>query len=375
MNSRTISIVIGAAIVMLIVCMGAVASCGASTGGLAFACSGDFQPPDGGHGADALRRFDSDQIANAAIIADVGATRKVPVWGWVIAVAVAIQESGLHNLPYLGAGNDHDSIGLFQQRPSQGWGTPEQHADPRYAAGKFYDKLLTVPGWQHMPLTDAAQAVQKSAYPDAYAKQTTDAAILVATVGSSEVQAMSVDLEQCLSSCPGFVSIGASTGSPQSASTEPARCEWVAPVLAPVVSGFRTVERPQHNGVDLGASRGTTIRAASSGVVVMVRCNVVPADYGCDRDGSPSTPGCGWYVDVLHPGQVVTRYCHMLSHPFVHEGQSVVAGQVIGVVGSSGHSSGPHLHFETRVGDRGEGAAVDPVVFMRARGVVLGEVG
>jgi hypothetical protein len=84
-------------------------------------------------------------------------------------VATAIQESSLHNLGNQGPHNDHDSLGLFQQRPSQGWGTAEQLTNPVYAAGKFYDKLLSIPGWEQMPLTQAAQAVQHSAYPDAYA--------------------------------------------------------------------------------------------------------------------------------------------------------------------------------------------------------------
>src|SRR5262245_48317543 len=122
MTSRTISITVGAVIVMLIVCMGAIASCGVSSGGLAFACAGaTFAPPDGEDRTEPVGRYDGTQIANAAIIIDVGAGRKVPPWGWVVAVAVAIQESGLRNLPYLDAGNDHDPIGLFQQRPSQGW--------------------------------------------------------------------------------------------------------------------------------------------------------------------------------------------------------------------------------------------------------------
>jgi murein DD-endopeptidase MepM/ murein hydrolase activator NlpD len=99
-----------------------------------------------------------------------------------------------------------------------------------------------------------------------------------------------------------------------------------------------------------------------------VRCNVVPASHGCDVDGSPLTPGCGWYVDLRHAGEVYTRYCHMLTRPAVVEGQTVLAGQVIGVVGSSGHSSGPHLHFEVHLGSRQEGV-VDPVIFMAAHGV------
>jgi cell wall-associated NlpC family hydrolase len=90
-----------------------------------------------------------------------------------------MQESHLRNLPNLGASNDHDSLGLFQQRPSQGWGTPAQIMDPTYASTKFYSKLLTIKGWQSLPVTEAAQAVQRSAYPDAYAKWEPDATQLV----------------------------------------------------------------------------------------------------------------------------------------------------------------------------------------------------
>ncbi len=107
---------------------------------------------------------------------------QVPRYGWEIAVATAMQESTLRNLGHLGADNDHDSLGLFQQRPSQGWGTPEQILNPRYAAGKFYERLVEVEGWQTMPLTQAAQAVQRSAFPDAYAKWQPEAQQLVAVI-------------------------------------------------------------------------------------------------------------------------------------------------------------------------------------------------
>jgi hypothetical protein len=122
------------------------------------------------------------QLANAAVIVDTGAQLGVPVRGWVIAVATAMQESSLHNYGNLGPRNDHDSLGLFQQRPSQGWGTPAQILDPRYAATAFYRHLLKVPGWQTLPLTVAAQAVQRSAFPDAYAKWEQPATDLVAAL-------------------------------------------------------------------------------------------------------------------------------------------------------------------------------------------------
>ncbi|GAA2576118.1 hypothetical protein GCM10010435_60250 [Winogradskya consettensis] len=123
----------------------------------------------------ALDGWSKEQIANARLIVTIGDERGVPVEGQVIAVATALQESSLRNL----RGGDRDSVGLFQQRASQGWGTPRQLADPAYQTRKFYNKLLTVDGWQDMRLTDAAQAVQISGRPEAYAKHAPAATRLV----------------------------------------------------------------------------------------------------------------------------------------------------------------------------------------------------
>lgn len=130
--------------------------------------------------ASALDAWSEEQIANARVIVTIGSERRVPRQGLVIAVATALQESGLRNL----RGGDRDSIGLFQQRPSQGWGTPKQLNDPAYQTHKFYDKLLTVDGWQEMRLTEAAQAVQISGFPEAYTKHTRAATSLVDALGA-----------------------------------------------------------------------------------------------------------------------------------------------------------------------------------------------
>jgi hypothetical protein len=109
----------------------------------------------------------------------------VPAQGWIVAVATAIQESSLINLPHLGDANNADSLGLFQQRPSQGWGSPAQLVDPIYAATQFYRHLLAVPDWQRLPLARAAQAVQRSGTPDAYGRWQTDATRIVAAVSGA----------------------------------------------------------------------------------------------------------------------------------------------------------------------------------------------
>ncbi|GAB2711656.1 C40 family peptidase [Kitasatospora kifunensis] len=115
-----------------------------------------------------------EQIPNAKVIVATGIQLGVPARGQIIALATALQESDLRNLP----GGDLDSLGLFQQRPSQGWGTAQQISDPLYASTRFYTALLTVPDWQQLPLTVAAQKVQQSGYPDAYAPHETLATTL-----------------------------------------------------------------------------------------------------------------------------------------------------------------------------------------------------
>ena len=113
---------------------------------------------------------------------EAGKAMNLPPRAWTIAVATSLQESNLYNIGHLGERNDHDSQGLFQQRPSSGWGTPEQITDPTYAATKFYQHLVKVDGWQDMPLTKAAQKVQVSAYPNHYAKHETQAGDIIQTV-------------------------------------------------------------------------------------------------------------------------------------------------------------------------------------------------
>ncbi|WP_207232521.1 hypothetical protein [Micromonospora kangleipakensis] len=116
----------------------------------------------------------ADQMANAATIAAIGVQRQMPEQAVVVALATAYQESHLKNLAH----GDRDSLGLFQQRPSQGWGTAEQIQDPRYAANRFYAALKKVKGWEDMRVTEAAQRVQRSAYPEAYQKWADESQVL-----------------------------------------------------------------------------------------------------------------------------------------------------------------------------------------------------
>ncbi|MEV8597162.1 heavy metal transporter [Streptomyces sp. NPDC052012] len=122
--------------------------------------------------------FTPEQAVNAATITAVGTARDLPERAVTIALATALQESTLRNIDY----GDRDSLGLFQQRPSQGWGTPEEIMDPAYAAGKFYEHLVKVPGYTRLPLTVAAQEVQRSGFPQAYAKHEPDASLLAAAL-------------------------------------------------------------------------------------------------------------------------------------------------------------------------------------------------
>lgn len=112
------------------------------------------------------QRLAPDQAANAALIVGTAVRRELPARAGTIGIATAMQESRMRSIDY----GDRDSLGMFQQRPSQGWGTPEEVMDPVYAVNIFYDHLVQVPGYTDLEVTVAAQAVQRSAYPDAYAQ-------------------------------------------------------------------------------------------------------------------------------------------------------------------------------------------------------------
>jgi hypothetical protein len=129
----------------------------------------------------------TEQAANAATVTAVAVRRKLPGRAAVIALATALQESKLINVEY----GDLDSVGLFQQRPSQGWGSAGQILDPRYSAGKFYDRLLRVRQWQHRPLSDVAQSVQQSRFPQAYAQWEAEAAALAGALSGARTAGMS----------------------------------------------------------------------------------------------------------------------------------------------------------------------------------------
>ncbi|MFD1659327.1 heavy metal transporter [Streptomyces caeni] len=131
-----------------------------------------------GTGDGASYEFTPEQAVNAATISAVGTSRGMPERAVTIALATALQESGLRNIEH----GDRDSLGLFQQRPSQGWGSRKQIMDPTYAAAVFYKHLAKVPDYQSLPLTVAAQRVQRSGYPEAYAKHEPDARLLAAAL-------------------------------------------------------------------------------------------------------------------------------------------------------------------------------------------------
>jgi len=121
---------------------------------------------------------DLDQAHFASIIAGVSVRRGLPPRAASIALATAYQETGIRNLNY----GDLDSVGLFQQRPSAGWGTKQQVMNPFYATGKFYDALVKIKGWDTADINDVAQQVQRSGYPEAYRDHEADARVLASAL-------------------------------------------------------------------------------------------------------------------------------------------------------------------------------------------------
>ena len=147
-------------------------------------------------------QFDPDQAGNAAIIAAIAVRRGLPARAGSIGIATAIQESKLRNIAH----GDRDSLGLFQQRPSQGWGTPAQVQDPVYASNAFFDALVKIEGYEDMVITEVAQQVQRSAYPAAYADHEPEGRVLASALAGYSPAALTCVLRE-----------------PTSASADPAR--------------------------------------------------------------------------------------------------------------------------------------------------------
>ncbi|MET8684857.1 LysM peptidoglycan-binding domain-containing protein [Streptomyces sp. NPDC004732] len=244
----------------------------------------------------------------------------------VIGIATAYQESRLQNLGH----GDRDSLGLFQQRPSMGWGSAAQVRDPHYASAKFFGVLKGV-NWKGMPLYQAAQAVQRSGHPMAFGQWELSAAKLVVQLsGGSGKHAKQYD------------------PSKDAPKPETAAQGWVKPVAAAFGTPFGKPgpmwSSGYHTGLDFPAPQGTKVVAASSGTVV--------------KTGWAGA--YGMLVEIRHQDGKVSRYAH-LSAISIGQGQTVTAGQQIGNVGSTGNSTGPHLHFEVLEG----GKQVDPMRFLR----------
>lgn len=287
--------------------------------------------------------YGHEQLVNAAIIAKVAADRQLPAKAQLIGIMTSMGESTLNNIDYgddlYGVTNPDGSLtcslGLFQQQWCIGWGTKEEVMDPVYAAGAFFDRLVTVEAWESMAPTIAINTVQGNADPQYYAQFETDAnEILTAIAGAK--------------SSVGGGGCGASG-------------EWV-PTIDMATPGLMLTDfygtRDAsingsvylHAGIDFSAATGTPILAVADGTVT----DAVAVDNG----------GWGISVSVEHADGTVTNYLH-LSQVLVQVGQTVTAGQPVGALGNSGSSTGPHLDFRMTVG----GEYVDPIPFMQARGV------
>ncbi|WP_156251808.1 hypothetical protein [Pseudactinotalea terrae] len=133
-----------------------------------------------------------EQTANAALISAIAVERGLPARAVTIALATAMQESRLENIDY----GDRDSIGLFQQRPSQGWGTVEEIMDPVYSTNTFYDALVEVEGYETMEITVAAQTVQRSGFPDAYAQHESMARLFASALTGWSGAALACELPE-----------------------------------------------------------------------------------------------------------------------------------------------------------------------------------
>jgi hypothetical protein len=147
-------------------------------------------------------QIDIEQARWVTLMSAIAQRRGLPPRATTIAIATAFQESKIHNIDY----GDRDSVGLFQQRPSQGWGTRAQLMNPSYAINAFYDALVKVNGYETMVITDAAQRVQLSGFPGAYAQHEDYARALASALRGYSAAAFSCSINPIGGGLTGAVS-------------------------------------------------------------------------------------------------------------------------------------------------------------------------
>lgn len=308
------------------------------------------------------------ELTHAATIIETGsATEGVGRDGIVIALMAALTESRMRMLsnttaypdsgdyPNDGDGSDHDSLGLFQMRPASGWGTVAELMDPDYQAAAFYGGpdgpnggsprgLLDIPGWEQMGKGEAAQAVEVSEFPDRYDNYEPVAEDILTTLtgsgsgGPGPAGAVALVSAEPVESARVVFPLPEGTWVP----TSP-----FGPRTHPITGELESF----HTGSDFSAPDGTPILAAADGTVTV-------AEF---------SGGYGGLVVIEHriDGKTIaTAYAHSWEDGIhVSAGDSVRAGQHIADVGSSGMSTGPHLHFEVRDGGT-DGEYLDPAKWL-----------
>lgn len=289
-------------------------------------------------------KLDKVQQGHAALIAKIGQLRGFSRYSIAIAIATAYQESELKNVDY----GDRDSLGLFQQRTSQGWGTPSQIMNPVYATNKFYDALAKVKDRDTNPsMMEVAIEVQRpsrTAYESRWRWDTLGKTL--AAMYAAETPAQPIDYTAgCQLTGEGTITAAGWTS--------PLRGNFVitSPFNPNRLHPITGIRKP-HTGVDIGAPGGTPVHAAQTGTVLVAKVQ----------------GGYGNYVVIQHAGNVKTAYAHLSGYaPGIQKGVNVQPGQLIGYVGTTGSSTGNHLHLETILG----GNFVDPVGFFKKVGINL----
>ena len=257
---------------------------------------------DSAQGTAAAASLSTTQTGDAHIIYDVGTSMGLPQQAAVIAIATAYQESRLYNL----SDGTSDSLGLFQQRPSQGWGSPAQIMQPVYAATAFYNALIQVPGWQNLPLTVAAQDVQHSAHPGAYAQWEPLATALVASFNGTAANCLTDNSHGIPASgvtqLPTWFTLP--PGTPRAVTT--AISYAVAQLGKPYIWGGTGPDGYDCSGLVMMAYQAagislprTTFQQVYAGTPVYSTAQLQPGDliFTPGSDGTPTNPGhVGMYL-------------------------------------------------------------------------------